>query len=54
MEVAHQMKGSLHLKGQVVTIHLAKKKKSCGTDIQSFIIHQFQDKKVQKMIDQHE
>ena len=32
-EAAHPMEGSLHLKGQVVTLHLTKKEKVCGTDI---------------------
>ena len=53
MEVAHPMEGSFHPKGQVVTLHLTKKKEY-GDDIQSFIIHQFQDKKVSKRRDQHD
>ena len=33
MEATHPMERSLHLKGQVVTLHPTKKKKVCGTDI---------------------
>ena len=54
MEATHPMEGSLHPKGQVVTLHPTKKQKECGTDTQSFIIHQFQDKQVLKMRDQNE
>ena len=46
MEVAHPMKGSLHPRGQVVTPHPTKKEKVYGTNMQSYIIHQFQDKQV--------
>ena len=34
IEATHQMEGSLHLKGQVVTPHKTKKWEVCGTDIQ--------------------
>ena len=54
MEASHPMEGSLHLKGQVVTLHPIKKKKVCGTDIQFFIIHQLQKKLALKRRNQHE
>ena len=54
MKEAHQMEGSLHLIGQVITLHPTKQKKVCGTDIQCFIMHQFQNKLVLKRINQHE
>ena len=33
MEAGHQMDGSLHLIGQVVTPHQTKQREVCGTDI---------------------
>ena len=43
MEATHPMEGSLHPKDQVVTLHPTKQWELYGTDIQSYIIHQFQD-----------
>ena len=34
MEATHQMEGSLHLIGQVVTPHQIKQREVCKTDIQ--------------------
>ena len=53
MEVVHPVEGSIHPRGQVVTLHLNKQEKVYETDIQSFIIHQFQEKKVLQRRNQH-
>ena len=55
MEKTHQMEGSLHLIGQVVTPHQTKQKEVYGTNIEKYcIIHQFQKRIALKRINWNE
>ena len=44
MSAAHQVQRSLHLMGQVITLHQTEQSQMYGTDTQRHIIHQSQDK----------
>ena len=53
MSAVHQVQRSLHLMGQVITLHQTKQRQMYGTDIQRYIIHQSQDKEAMHKRNHH-